>query len=438
MRRVSALAVLLAAWVATVLPQSPIDTVITNAQLVDVEHGRLQRVVLVAIADGRVTGVQTSGTATPPPGVTVIDAGGLTLVPGLVDVSLSLAPSLALDSSYVETQALRWGVTAARAVDVTLTWVARLAAREREGAVPLRLIPAAPRFNGPPPSPPLAATLGATRDEAAYDARSATRLVEAAARARARWIRVGPWTMPDVARAAIAAAQRHTLAVSVEPGLFTIDDAVRGGVTLLEGLGTMSPAEGSRVGAVDVQALARPAAARLTMAPRLRVSVPAGGRTGQAWAKDEDTLLPRSLRARASAARERASRAEGAGGLVARQRFVRDFAARGGRIVIATGAGAEGWPVAGLAVHQEMDALVAAGLDAPGALRAATWHGARLLGLPAPRWQAGMPADFLAVKGNPLTDLRVLRTPVFVMRQGERLDPVALAKDAARLASDGR
>jgi hypothetical protein len=92
----------------------------------------------------------------------------------------------------------------------------------------------------------------------------------------------------------------------------------------------------------------------------------------------------------------------------------------------------------GESLHAELDILVEAGLTPLEALRTATTNPARLLGREkefgdiAP----GMRADMLLVNGNPLEDLRVLRTPAAIMSRGNWLPRGELDKmvsDAARL-----
>lgn len=461
MRRSLALAAVLASLFGVALGQAPTTTLVfTNPQLVDLDGRRLRRVSAIVVADGRVAEVKASGGIEPPADAEVVDASRLILVQGLVDAALSLAPTMHTDAAYVQLQALRWGITTARAIDGPLAWAEGMRARVERGEVlSPRLVLAAPRLNGPPPGSGLRHPLTATHDEAAYGTAAASRLVSDAARGRARWVRIGPWASPDVVNAVVASAQKAGLRVSIEPATLAFADAARGGVSLIEGLGTTGAGPGASSGgaapgrdeggarfdwdratAGEVAALAaRLARSRVVVAPMLRLVAPAGGRLGEAWAREEDQALPRALRAHATAARNRsAGAAGGATAWTRQQQFVREFVARGGRLVVATGAGAEGWPVPGLALHQELDALAGAGVAPADALLAATAHGADLLEQAAGGWQKGMPANFVAVTGNPLIDQSVLRTPAFVVNRGERLDPAVLARDAARLASGGR
>ncbi len=71
----------------------------------------------------------------------------------------------------------------------------------------------------------------------------------------------------------------------------------------------------------------------------------------------------------------------------------------------------------------EMELMVEYGMDALAVLQSATSSNARMLGMEdsigsiAP----GMIADLIAVEGNPVVDISVLRSPTFVMQGGERV-----------------
>ena len=103
--------------------------------------------------------------------------------------------------------------------------------------------------------------------------------------------------------------------------------------------------------------------------------------------------------------------------------FVKAFHDAGGRLVTSSGAGANGWPVPGLAIHHELRWLVQAGLTPAEALRAATLSGAEVLGERlGGQLRPGAPANFFAVKGDPLADLAALSEIAFVVRNGEKVE----------------
>ena len=69
---------------------------------------------------------------------------------------------------------------------------------------------------------------------------------------------------------------------------------------------------------------------------------------------------------------------------------------------------------------EEAQALAAAGIPASEILRAATVNAARALGLAdsVGAIRPGMVADLIAVPGDPLADISLLRRPGFVMARG--------------------
>ena len=84
--------------------------------------------------------------------------------------------------------------------------------------------------------------------------------------------------------------------------------------------------------------------------------------------------------------------------------------------------------VPGFALHHELGALVEAGLSPLDAIRAATVHAARALGMEGDLGtvRAGAAADLLIVDGDPLEDLTALRRPWAVVSRGVFLDRDAL------------
>jgi imidazolonepropionase-like amidohydrolase len=80
----------------------------------------------------------------------------------------------------------------------------------------------------------------------------------------------------------------------------------------------------------------------------------------------------------------------------------------------------------GTAVAQEMGLLTEAGYPLEAVVRAATWNGARLLGLAdRGRLQPGQRADFIAVDGPPAALLAGLASPHGIYRAGEPTAPAA-------------
>ena len=79
-------------------------------------------------------------------------------------------------------------------------------------------------------------------------------------------------------------------------------------------------------------------------------------------------------------------------------------------------------------VHRELLALSRTGIPNAVVLRAATINGARAMGLGdrLGSVETGKWADLVIVRGNPLADVRVMRTPRLVIKAGRRYDPQAL------------
>lgn len=75
----------------------------------------------------------------------------------------------------------------------------------------------------------------------------------------------------------------------------------------------------------------------------------------------------------------------------------------------------------GLQALEYIDSFVEAGVPAPDILRTITTNAARLLDIDKVRGslRPGMAADLIAVPGNPLTDINVLKQVSFVMPNGK-------------------
>ena len=104
--------------------------------------------------------------------------------------------------------------------------------------------------------------------------------------------------------------------------------------------------------------------------------------------------------------------------------FVREFHAAGGSVATAT----NGALAPGLALHEEMDALVTAGLTPEDALYAATREAARQLGLGrfTGHTGAGQTGDFLILESDPRVDISLTQTVSRVGKGGALYDPPTL------------
>ena len=104
--------------------------------------------------------------------------------------------------------------------------------------------------------------------------------------------------------------------------------------------------------------------------------------------------------------------------------FVRAFHAAGGSVSTATA----GALAPGLALHEEMDALVAAGLSPEEALHAATREAAGALGLEGSRGtlEPGKLGDFVILESDPRVDISLTQTVSRVVKGGVMYDPPTL------------
>jgi imidazolonepropionase-like amidohydrolase len=81
-------------------------------------------------------------------------------------------------------------------------------------------------------------------------------------------------------------------------------------------------------------------------------------------------------------------------------------------------------------VHRELQSLSLSGIPNAAVLRIATTNSAHAMGLGdrLGTIEAGKWADLVVLRGNPLTDIRVTRTPRLVVKAGRVYDPATLAK----------
>lgn len=112
-----------------------------------------------------------------------------------------------------------------------------------------------------------------------------------------------------------------------------------------------------------------------------------------------------------------------AGVLAASRSAVRIAAEHGVCIAAGTDAGSPGHPHG--ALPQELEAMVDAGLSPAEALTAGTIAGARLADVEgsAGGLRAGAPATFIAVAGNPLSDISAIRSTEMVVKNGRIFRP---------------
>jgi imidazolonepropionase-like amidohydrolase len=330
--------------------------------------------------------------------IRVIDAGGATVVPGMVDAhSHTVLPGgshwiTRADDSTADLLAVAEhnGDIAYRA---GTRWFRDVGSPPRDGsALALRVRDA---WNGRRDRPYIraagtwiarAGVLPSTIDVEATDADELVAAVERQAADGADLIKlymdgpdrdVSPWTSNEVARAIRAAAERNLTVTAHATMLAGAKAAVEGGVNCIE--------HGTTLDADLVAVMARNGT---YLVPTLGVLA--------SWETFASTT-----------AIERFASEDGRAALSERKERARHSAALavGAGIKIAAGTDFGGGSLRANQMAWEVECLVEAGLEPWRALAAATWVGGELLGEEtAGRVAVGGPADFFLVHGNPLDD----------------------------------
>ena len=423
------------------LPPPPGDTVLLG-RLFDAREGKAVPQGVVVVADGRIRCAGPVRECRWPAGATVHDYGQATLLPGLIDLHVHARPH------YIQAF-VPAGVTTVRDANNTLAMIATL--RAATGAP--RLLASGPALDGihsalgeatsPPDSQPLDRRMPLTvtgADEAAA-------AVRALAGAGVDWVKLYEQLPPAALDAAVRSAREAGLPVMADLGLMLtrgLDgaevDALQAGsagVSTLEHLSGVALAY-QRLGGdpladtLDEGVLDRIVAA---IAASGMSMVPTVGNARQfhdpgALGLDD---LPGAARMRphfegywgyleGALAGER-TKARSAADLRLSTALLPRLLAAG----VPVGAGSD-LPAAprmlpGAALHQELQALVEAGLSPVQALQAATHVAARILGRDdLGRLEAGAVADILVVDGDPLADILHTRRLRAVWFQGEAVD----------------
>ena len=376
-----------------------------DAALTEARSDRLQLGVSVLVEGDRIAWIRpTDGEEDPgpPDGLTVVDAGGTTIVPGMVDAHSHL--TLPGGSHWIERVADPPSVLVAEAARNAelmtrsgVRWARDVGAPVGEDPVDGRRralsLGVRDRARGRPGWPHIraagtwiggAGALDRWSVEATGDGLVAA--VEQQLDDGADFIKlyldgadpaVCPWSVEEIA-AAVSAAHARGVRVTAHSG--RIDGArkgVAGGVDALEHgfeLDDDVAAEMARHGTFLVSTLA----------------------VFRSWSSFSATTTIERFTSREG--RERmAMRREAAEASVA--------AARRAGVRIATGTDFGGGSLRANQLAWEVESLVAAGLEPWEALAAATWRGGELLGEPdAGSLHDGGPADFVLVHGDPLSD----------------------------------
>jgi len=420
-------------------PVTP-PVLITGARILDVVAGTYISAGAVLIEKGLISSI----TAEPPPSLpdaaTHLALKDATLVPGLVDAHAWAAPTSDLDADYFYLLSLAHGVTTSRVINVRTAWGVAQRVRSASGGI----------------DAPALSTSGRGIDSAASpglwlfdapDAAAATEEVGRQTAAGVDWIAGYDHVAPDVYRAMSAALRGSSIRLSAQPGASSMGDLAAAGVHSIETLAFPTQA---RKGSADEGWLAASATelatlvtslvrAKVTLVPML-AAARARAFPGETARDAALELLPE---ARRKALGEMLAKLPPADVALARQvwtsqlAFVRRFVRAGGRVATGSGFEMNGYPVPGIAVHQEIAALVNAGLTPIDAIRAATLNGALMLGRTAQQVgiKPGLEANLFVVQGDPLKNIADLTKISSVIRAGRVFETPSLLKAAQSAAT---
>jgi Amidohydrolase family len=414
------------------------DHAIERASVV-IEGGRVREVVL--------------GPVTPPPGARVVDGRGGTLLPGLIDMHSHLVSDLGARLYLAN------GVTTVRYAGNDPDAVLALRDRVDSGRTPgPRVLSLGPLLDGVSPDyPGLSWPLAS-----AAEARLAVERLRDLYRVDGIILTQKPAL--EVARAAVDEAHRLGLSVTGQTWSLTAREAIALGFDGLENTSRLPEAPAllpearllayrtipERSGMLarlwagaDRERLTRLGHQMVKyetyLVPTLAGMDAVVGRYTARIRQDRDTRrLPGPVRRQLlgwlgqrffGASWSARDFAHWRLGLTRYQRFLRDFARLGGRVLVGTDALA---PCAGFLYHEELARLARAGLSAPAVLRAATAGAADTLGRPdLGRIAPGAVADLVLVSGNPLRRLGAVREIRAVLVAGRLLDPAIVLRSRA-------
>lgn len=463
--------VVLAAGLGVVLPAAPEDQepaetiVITGSRVLDVTTGRARAVESVVVEGDVITEVHEQAAPPVPAQARRVDATGLTLVPGLFDMWAQAMPSPSVEVDFAYALSLAHGVMGLRTVDAPLPWATAQRTRVADNQLLApRLWTSGPRLDLHPPgdttTPRDTLRLVPAVTAATFEALS--REVERQIARKVDWIRLGPGVGAQDAARVVAIAHRAGVKVSVEAGVVPMGELATAGVDIIDGLGlvarnTTPPASNGssqgpttvaeliaasweRASAGDIQRAAEALArSKVALVPRLRLAADGSLATTSRLMKAELAVLSR--RHRETVERQRSAQAGASARsprVAERQRsFVRAFAGAGGRLLVSSGAGPDGWPVPGAAVHHDMALLVDSGLSPADVIRAATVNAAASLGAGqrAGQIRKGFRADLIGVTGDPVRNIESVALIALIVRGGEVVERDHLLDQARRAAS---
>lgn len=391
----------------------PATLVVHNGTLIDGTGRPPVSQATVVVSAERITRV-LAGASAPPTAGRVIDATGLTILPGLIDLHIHHRP-------WMWPLFLRFGVTSVRDVGSDPDAVLRERDRERRGEIAApRIFACGPVLDGIPP-------VWGTQWRGSVGVASVEEAREWAQRLLDRGVdclKVYQRLPADRMRAVVELAASRGVPVAGHVGAVSAREAAEMGVRSIEHASGI-PLPGPPA---ELQSVRRRLVERGTfLVPTLLVTdnfanLPEIGNSQYPWLSLVPSEVVRvwldwrqDFRLRQATAETFARMRQH---VAAKAVFVREFARAGGKV----GAGSDTpnpFVVPGVSLHQELERLVAAGLSPLEAIRSATAVAAELLQRPdLGTVEEGKLADLVVVSGDPAQDIRATRNVRFVIKAG--------------------
>jgi imidazolonepropionase-like amidohydrolase len=441
---------LLGALVATAAAAQDV-TVFRNVSVVPLDSERVLQTQTVVVRDGRIAALGSAASVQIPADARVIDGGGRYLAPGLAEMHAHVPGGN--DARFVEEVLFLYvanGVTTARGM---LGEPAHLQLRERiarHEVVGPRLFTSGPSLN----------------DQRVNSPEDAARMVREQASAGYDFVKVhpGPTRAEYDAAVAAAAASGIRLAghVPADVGVLRAIEARQATIDHLDGYlealvpaGARGPSGFFGLGIADAvdraripELVAATKAAGVWNVPTqtLIEHVPAPTPTlDELLARPEMAYISPETRDQWANAKRQITSGPGydanrARALVAvRRELIKALHDAGAGMLLGSDA-PQIFNVPGFSLHRELQAMVAAGLTPYEALRMGTANAAAFFAANDEfgTIRAGLAADFILARGNPLDDVSVLSRPEGVMVRGHWLDRAELDRRLAEIAARHR
>ncbi|AYG95159.1 hypothetical protein D8I30_08170 [Brevundimonas naejangsanensis] len=434
-----------------------------------IENGR------ILVKDGVVACVGALPACPPPPGARRLDAGGGSVIPGLIDLHSHPRPHYYgwfLASGVTTVRSANTSLEMARALDALpapraeLVWAGPLV--DGEKSILKRFYPAGEDGAPSPARPADGPSLEGIELLVAQTPEQAVAAIDALVAGGAHWVKLYEQLPPEAYAAAANRAREKGLPIMADLGMASTRGLGPAEVDLLQaaamGLDTLEHASGGalayqRLGGdlsaetldpVLVDRLARALLeANIALVPTLSVfhfngseETPEAGLKGVPFA-DAGGAVHDDLMQHWAGVRQHhhgnpvnleKARLDTRIGMAVARRLVE----LGGRVGAGSDTPAGSYTLPGGGVHLEMELLTRAGLTPLQALSAATGTAADILQRDdIGRIEAGRRADLVIVEGDPSRDIRDTRRLRQVIRAGEVLDPTVL-RDETLVDGDAR